>query len=317
MKLPKTISVFIFASFVLSGLGAQTPKTDDLLTVAAGFGHMMTRFLDNREESGENLDRSFSWTVTEDETVIEFNNYRFYLIGSPDDSETVSLSGRLLAAGEMLNGSLSVGGIDFPEIRFSDFSISDDSSTSDRPCISIGDETYSWKDAEAFLSDFFSSFFDKSKIFDAEKESMLVFVFSFAAPSLLTWEDGGRLFPYSDKMPPRGEFTGNPSMSLGAVALDNGTRFIYQDFLFTGSIFPIAPLLKGSFDMLLPPEQEEGAYLAKLDGTVEAKNLRFIRLLRYNSCTVADEIDKVSGTVSIDGRVREFADFIAMLNTQF
>jgi hypothetical protein len=288
----------------------------DLLTVAAGFSHLMTRVGDSRVASGANLDGSFLWAVTEEETILEFNNYRFYLVGG-DNSETVSLRGRLSVSGERINGSLSVGGMAVPEIRFSDFSLSEDSSTADRPCISIGGDSYSWKEAEAFLSGAFSSFFDQSKIIDVEKESMFMFLFSFAAPSLLTWEDGSRIFPYSNAIPPRGEFTRNPSMSLGAVALDRGTKFIYQDFLFTESVFPIAPLLKGAFDMLLPPEQEEGAYVARLDGTREAKNLRFVRFLRYDACIVADDLDALAGTLSIDGRPHEFADFIAVMNSQF
>ena len=68
--------------------------------------------------------------------------------------------------------------------------------------------------------------------------------------------------------------------------------------------------------MLLPPEQEERAYVARLDGTIEAKNLRFVRSLRYDACIVADDIEDITGTLSIDGRAHKFADFIAVMNSQ-
>jgi hypothetical protein len=305
---------------VLSGLGADPPRTEDLLTVAGGFYHLMTRFSGASNASGANLDGSFSWTVTEEEAVLavlECNNYRFYLAGG-DNSETVSLQGRLSVSGGRISGSLSVEGVAVPELRFSEFAlwVAEDSATADRPCISIGDDSYSAKEAETFLSNSLS-FFDESRIIDAEKESLFMFLFSFAAPSFLTWEDGSRIFPYSDTIPPRGEFTGDPSMSLGAVALDRGTKFIYQDFLFTDSVFPIAPLLTGAFDMLLPPEEEEGAYVARLDGTIEAKNLRFVRSLRYDACIVADDLEDITGTLSIDGRAHKFSDFITVMNSQF
>ncbi|MDR0389194.1 MAG: hypothetical protein LBH73_03925 [Spirochaetaceae bacterium] len=313
MKRSKTLA-WVLCFFAFSGLAAQTPETEDLLTVTAGFSHVMERFWDDHAESGKNLDGSLLWTVTEDETVLELNNYRFYFVDM-GDSETVSLTGRLLLANGLLNGKLSVAGIDFPEIRFSDLALFEDPASADRPCISIGGDSYTWNESEEFLS--WAANLSRNKIIDAEKESLLVFLFSFSAPSILSWEDGGRLFPYSREMPPKGEFTRNPSMSLCAVSLGDGIKFIYQDFQFTDSIFPLAPLLKGSFDMRLPPEENEGTYLTSLDGTIEAKNMRFVRSLRYDACIVTDDIGMVSGTVSIDGRPCEFAEFAAILDNQF